>query len=55
MSLLTILFKKFLKNSKVTGKKEASNKSKALDKTNFNGCYKCGKLDYIIKDSTVKN
>jgi len=35
---------------KETGKREAPRKPKALKRTNFNDCYKYGKLDHIVSD-----
>lgn len=52
MSLLARQFKKFLRNTKGTEKKKNPNKSKDLDRISFNGWYKCGKFDHIIKDYT---
>ncbi|XP_009616660.1 uncharacterized protein [Nicotiana tomentosiformis] len=42
-------FKRFVKNSKSASKREASNKPKQIDKANYDGCYKCDKLDHMVK------
>ncbi|XP_070020453.1 uncharacterized protein [Nicotiana sylvestris] len=41
-------FKRFMKNSKSASKRETSSKPKQIDKAD--GCYKCGKLDHMVKD-----
>ncbi|XP_070035276.1 uncharacterized protein [Nicotiana tomentosiformis] len=43
-------FKRFMKNSKSASKRETGRKSKKIDKANYDGCYKYGKLDHMVKD-----
>ncbi|XP_070042959.1 uncharacterized protein [Nicotiana tomentosiformis] len=43
-------FKRFMKNFKSASKRESSNKPKQIDKAKYDGCYKCGKLDHMVKD-----
>ncbi|XP_075103673.1 uncharacterized protein LOC142178245 [Nicotiana tabacum] len=43
-------FKRFMKNSKSASKRETRSKHKQTDKANYDGCYKCGKLDHMVKD-----
>ncbi|XP_070031818.1 uncharacterized protein [Nicotiana tomentosiformis] len=43
-------FKRFMKNSKSASKRETSSKPKKIDKANYDGCYKCGKLDHMVKN-----
>ncbi|XP_075087509.1 uncharacterized protein LOC142169538 [Nicotiana tabacum] len=43
-------FKSFMKNSKNASKRETSGKPKQIDKANYDGCYKCSKLDHMVKD-----
>ncbi|XP_070032481.1 uncharacterized protein [Nicotiana tomentosiformis] len=45
-----IKFKKFMKNSTNTCNRENSGKPKQIDKALYDGCYKCNKLDHMIKD-----
>ncbi|XP_070032915.1 uncharacterized protein [Nicotiana tomentosiformis] len=37
-------FKRFMKNTKNASKRETSSKPKHINKANYDGCYKCGKL-----------
>ncbi|XP_019237825.1 PREDICTED: uncharacterized protein LOC109217974 [Nicotiana attenuata] len=48
-------FKRFMKNSKNASKTETSSTSKQIDKTIYDGCYKCGKLDHMVKDCPISN
>ncbi|XP_070054658.1 uncharacterized protein [Nicotiana tomentosiformis] len=43
-------FKKFTKNSKNASKRGNNGKPKQIDKAVYDGCYKCSKLDYMVKD-----
>ncbi|XP_070041377.1 uncharacterized protein [Nicotiana tomentosiformis] len=43
-------FNRFMKNSKSASKRETSSKPKQIDKTNYDGYYKCSKLDHMVKD-----
>ncbi|XP_075101777.1 uncharacterized protein LOC142177210 [Nicotiana tabacum] len=43
-------FKRFMKNSKNTSKRETNGKPKPIEKANYDGCYKCSKLDHMVKD-----
>ncbi|XP_070036270.1 uncharacterized protein [Nicotiana tomentosiformis] len=43
-------FKKFMKTSKNASKRENCGKPKQIDKSSYDGCYKCNKLDHIFKD-----
>ncbi|XP_070045573.1 uncharacterized protein [Nicotiana tomentosiformis] len=43
-------FKRFMNNSKSSSKKETSSKHKQINKANYDGCYKFGKLDHMVKN-----
>ncbi|XP_070045791.1 uncharacterized protein [Nicotiana tomentosiformis] len=47
-------FKMFMKNSKSASKRETSSKPKQIDKANYDGCYKCGKLNHMVKDCPMR-
>ncbi|XP_070048835.1 uncharacterized protein [Nicotiana tomentosiformis] len=46
-------FKGFMKNSKSASKRETGNKHKHIDKANYDGCYKCGKIDHMVKNCPI--
>ncbi|XP_070049150.1 uncharacterized protein [Nicotiana tomentosiformis] len=46
-------FKRFMKNSKSASKRETSSKHKQIDKAKYDGCYKCGKIDHMVKDNPI--
>jgi len=50
MAMITPKFKKFFKKAKENTKKKNFNKSKNNDREQFSGCFKCGKLDHIVKN-----
>lgn len=47
--LLFFKFKRFVKKSRNGPKGENYNKSKHINKSLYDGCYKCIKLDYMAK------
>jgi len=49
MAMITRKFKKFLKKAKENTRKKNLSKSKNTDREQFSGCFKCGKLDHIVK------
>ena len=49
MAMLTRKFKKFFKKIKAGTRKKQPNKSKNTDRDQLVGCFKCGKMDHIIK------
>ena len=50
MVVITRKFKKFFKKAKENKKKKNFSKSKNNDREQFSGCFKCGKLDHIVKN-----
>ena len=50
MAMITRKFKRFFKKSKEISKKRNFNKAKNNDREQFTGCFKCGKLDHIVKN-----
>ncbi|MCD7465493.1 hypothetical protein HAX54_001422 [Datura stramonium] len=49
MMMFVRRFKKFFRKEN-SGKGESCNKSKSSKKGKFQGCFKCGKMDQLIKD-----
>ncbi|MCD7446846.1 hypothetical protein HAX54_017908, partial [Datura stramonium] len=49
MTMFVRRFKKFFKKENLE-KKESHNKGKSSEKEQFQGCFKCGKMDHLIKD-----
>jgi len=47
MPMITRKFKKFFRRAKENTRKKNSSKFKNTDR--FSGCFKCGKLDHIVK------
>ncbi|XP_070055846.1 uncharacterized protein [Nicotiana tomentosiformis] len=43
-------FKRFMKSSKNASKRENNGKPKQIDKSSYDGYYKCNKLDHMVKD-----
>ncbi|XP_070032158.1 uncharacterized protein [Nicotiana tomentosiformis] len=43
-------FKRFMKNSINSSKRNNGGKPKQIDKDSYDGCYKCNKLDHMVKD-----
>ena len=50
MAMLTRKVKKFVKKTKVGLRQKHSGKAKNTDRDQFTGCFKCGKMDHIIKN-----
>ena len=50
MAMLTRKFKKFFKKTKARTTQKQPNRSKNIDRDQFTGCFKCGKMDHIIKN-----
>ena len=50
MAMLTRKFKKFFKKTKAETRQKQPGKSKNTDRDQFSGCFKCGKMDHIIKN-----
>ena len=50
MAMLTRKFKKFFKKTKVGTRQKQPGRSKNTDQDQFTGCFKCGKIDHIIKN-----
>ncbi|XP_070050220.1 uncharacterized protein [Nicotiana tomentosiformis] len=46
-------FKKFMKNSKNACKRENNDKPKQINKATYDGCYKCNKIDHMVKDCPI--
>ena len=49
MAMISRKFKKFFKKTKESARKKNFSKLKNIDWEHFLGCFKCGKLDYIVK------
>ncbi|MCE0480722.1 hypothetical protein HAX54_037814 [Datura stramonium] len=47
--MLVRKFRKFFRKANLK-KKESHNKGKSYEKVQFQGCFKCGKIDHLIKD-----
>ena len=50
MAMITRKFKKFFKKAKENSKRKNFSKLKNSDWEQFSGCFKCGKLDHIVKN-----
>ena len=50
MAMLTRKFKKFFKKTKAGTRHKQPGRSKNTDRDQFTGCFKCSKLDHIIKN-----
>jgi len=50
MAMITRKFKKFFKKVKESTRKKNFSRFKNTDRKQFSGCFKCGKLDHIIKN-----
>ena len=50
MAMFARKFKKFFKKTKVGTRQKQPGKSKNTDRDQFTGCFKCGKMDQIIKN-----
>ena len=50
MAMITRKFKKFFKRAKENTRKKNSITCKNTDREQFSGCFKCGKLDHIVKN-----
>ena len=50
MAMLTRKFKKFFKKTKARLRQKHPSRSKNTDRDQFTGCFKCGKMDHIIKN-----
>ena len=48
--MITRKFKKFFKKTKEIARKKNFSKLKNTDQEQFLGCFKCGKLDHIVKN-----
>jgi len=53
MAMITRKFKKFFKKAKESTRKKNFSKFKNIDREQFSGCFKCGKLDHIVKNCTL--
>jgi len=50
MAMFARKFKKFVKKTKAGMKQKQPTRSKNSDRDQFTGCFKCGKMDHIIKN-----
>ena len=50
MAMITRKFKKFFKKTKENAMRKNFSKLKNTDREQFSGCFKCGKLDHIVKN-----
>ena len=50
MVMITRKFKKFFKKTKENARRKNFSKLKNTDREQFSGCFKCGKLDHIVKN-----
>jgi len=50
MAMITRKFKKFFKKTKENARKKNFSKLKNTDREQFSGCFRCGKLDHIVKN-----
>ena len=50
MAMLTRKFKKFFKKTKAGTRQKQPGRFQNTDRDQFTGCFKCGKLDHIIKN-----
>jgi len=50
MAMITRKFKKFFKKTKEGTRRKHPSKLKNTDREQFTGCFKCGKMDHIVKN-----
>jgi len=50
MAMITRKFKKFFKKRKESTRRKHPSKFKNTDREQFSGCFKCGKLNHIVKN-----
>jgi len=50
MAMITYKFKKFFKKTKESARKKNFSRAKNTDRKQFSGCFKCGKLDHMVKN-----
>jgi len=50
MAMITRKFKKFFKKTKEGTRKKHPSRFKNTDREQFSGCFKCGKMDHIVKN-----
>jgi len=50
MAMLARKFKKFFKKTKARTRQKQSGRFKNTDRDQFTGCFRCGKMDHIIKN-----
>ena len=50
MAMITRKFKKFFKNTKEGTRKKHPSRFKNTDREQLSGCFKCGKMDHIVKN-----
>jgi len=50
MAMLARKFKKFFKKTKTGTRQKQPGRSKNTDRDQFTGCFKCSKMDHIIKN-----
>jgi len=50
MAMFVKKFKKFFKKTKAGTRQKQPKRSKNIDRDQFTGCFKCGKMDHIIKN-----
>jgi len=50
MAMIIRKFKKFFKKTKENARKKNFSKLKNTDREQLSGCFKCGKLDHIVKN-----
>jgi len=50
MAMLARKFKKFFKKTKAGTRQKQPSRSKNTDRDQFTGCFKCGKMDHMIKN-----
>jgi len=50
MAMITRKFKKFFKKTKENARRKNFSKLKNTNLERFSGCFKCGKLDHIVKN-----
>jgi len=50
IAMITRKFKKFFKKTKESARKKNFSKARNTDREQFSGCFKCGKLDHIVKN-----
>jgi len=48
--MITCKFKKFLKKTKENARRKSFGKLKNINREQFSWCFKCGKLDHIVKN-----